>query len=396
MRVLIAAYTCTPGSSSEPGVGWSFVRAAAMDYEVVLLTLPRNTEALESALTKERVRGVRIIPVPSPRWLLHYQGRVGLGTLDYLIWQWRVWAAARTLREHVDVAHHVTYGNDWLPSGLHFLRGVPVVWGPVGGAAPLPRRLLRYLSPRGIAEELLRELATRPIRVLTVALVRWSGCCVVAANSHTAGWFRWLGVPVFIEPTAAMPADLAAASVPRINSGSRRAVFIGRLSSWKGPYLALHTMAELGAEWRLDVYGTGSEQPRMRRVAKRLGIADRVHFLGWRPREEIWQALQEADVLVFPAMHDPQPYTVAEAVRSGCPVVCLDVGGAPLLIEGTPGAAVKPDAQTPRRLAEAMRSVRRYPPSDRWNADRLPGRLAEWYATAIAVKRGASPNATVR
>ena len=150
----------------------------------------------------------------------------------------------------------------------------------------------------------------------------------------------------------------------------------------------MHALAEMPSTWRLDMYGTGAAAGRIRRLARRLGVSDRVHLRGERPREEIFAALERADALLFPSMHDSSPYAVAEAVRAGCPVVCLDVGGPPALISDTPGIAVRPDARAPRRLADAMACVRRHPPSNRWSASRQPALVNRWYAEASQTLTG--------
>jgi glycosyltransferase involved in cell wall biosynthesis len=250
----------------------------------------------------------------------------------------------------------------------------------------MPWRLVRFLSIRGVLSELARELVTRASRRLTSALVRRSGCMVVAMNREVAARFAGLEAPVVVEPHVAVdPVTAPPASVDETASqNGRRALFVGRLLSLKGPYLAIAAMTALPEEWTLDVYGEGPEAAGMRRRAERLGVANRVRLLGQRPREEVRTALQQADVLLFPSMHDSGGWTVAEAVSVGCPVVCLDVCGPPVLIEGTTGEAVPANALAPKRLAEAMIRVRRHPPSDRWSGARLSATVQRWYAQAIA------------
>ncbi len=381
MRVLMSAYTCSPSRGSEPGAGWAFLRAAAQSHDVLLLTSPFESDVLSAALGEGGLRPVRLVLIDNP--LRRLRGGMGIGHLDYLLWQYRAWKVARAHEHEVDVAHHVTYGMDWSPSALHFLRHVPVVWGPVGGTAPAPWRLWRYLSPRGIAREVTREVATRSNRVVTRALVRRSRPLVVATNREVAEFWRRARVPVVIEAQAAVP-PLASAPPARLrNDGKKKAVFVARLAAWKGPYLALQALAALPGEWTLDMYGGGPEEAAIRRRAERLGISHRVRVLGNRPRDEVQQALVDADVLLFPSMHDASGFAVAEAVRVGCPVVCLDVGGPVMLIDGTHGIAVEPDGDAPRNLARAMRSVRREQPSDRWSTDRLAGRVTDWYEAVV-------------
>src|SRR5207302_6397511 len=102
----------------------------------------------------------------------------------------------RSREETFDLAHHATYGSDWLPCALLLLRRTPVVWGSVGGIAPVPWRLARYISVLGIPTEVLRELVTRIVRRLTLRLVRHADCTVVARNRETAEYFGKRGANV--------------------------------------------------------------------------------------------------------------------------------------------------------------------------------------------------------
>jgi glycosyltransferase involved in cell wall biosynthesis len=376
-------------------VGWELLCAAARQHEVILLTQVGTAAELRRDLAAEGIGSVRVIPVRGMAVLGAFEGRLGLGHVEYLAWQYRAWRVARCLQDDVDVAHHVTFGNDWLPAAVHFLDRVPVVWGPVGGTAPVPWRLVRYMSAQGIVRELAREAVTRPIRIWTARQVRRQGCLVVGVNEHTAERFAAVAGRVLVEPHVAMPPAPPKRVVPRPELGGdlgRRAVFAARLSSWKGPYLALHTLALLSPDWRLDFFGVGAELRGLQRRARRLGLEQRLRFLGHRPMDDLRSALDEAHVLLFPSMHDASPFTVAEAVRLGCPVVCLDVGGPPLLIEGTTGLAVAPRGDVPRLLAAAVGRATRHPPSDRWSAMRLANRVTDWYDQAVALPARPGPS----
>ncbi len=388
MRVLICAYVCVPGHGSEPGAGWGFMRAAAQRHEVILMTQPYGVEAVEQALAAEGLELSDVVAFSGPRWLRRFEGRLGLGHLDYFIWQWKAWRAARNLVPRIDVAHHVTFGNDWLPCAFHFLDGAAVVWGPVGGSTPLQWQLSPYLSKRGVAFELIRAILTRTFQRLTALFVRRQGSVVIAGNRDTERVYASLGVPVFVEPDVAIePAASQPTFPPAPENGRRRAVYASRLTAWKGPYLALAAMSRLPAEWELEMFGAGEEDAGVRRRAQELGIAERVHLRGRRPPSDVHAAMATADVLLHPSMHEHASYTVAEAVRAGCPVVCLDVGGPPLLIEGTGGIAVPPDRHAADHLAQAMLRVRRHPPSDRWSVDRLADTVTRWYEAALAARR---------
>jgi glycosyltransferase involved in cell wall biosynthesis len=297
------------------------------------------------------------------------------------------------MRDGIDVAHHATFGTDWMPSAMLFLRGVPVVWGPVGGTSPFPWRLIRFMAPADLASELARETITRTLRLVTAALARRSSCLVVARNRDVEARFERLGLRTVVEPLVGLPEtdkSDAITSPPRAAPEGHQALFISRLTSWKGALLAVHVVAALPEDWRLDMFGEGPRMHRIEALARRLGVEDRVHLLGRRPRKEVFEALAGADVLLFPSMRDSAPYPVVEAIRAGCPVVCLDAAGPPSLIEGTPGVAVRPDRDAPRRLAEAMMSVRRHQPDDRWSLEHLVPRVDGWYLGAVS-SDGAEP-----
>jgi glycosyltransferase involved in cell wall biosynthesis len=65
--------------------------------------------------------------------------------------------------------------------------------------------------------------------------------------------------------------------------------------------------------------------------------------------------MRRANVFLFPSLHDEAGWVVLEAFANGLPVICLDVGGPPVL-GGTPVRIGRMDA-TVRRLAEALDRV---------------------------------------
>jgi glycosyltransferase involved in cell wall biosynthesis len=137
--------------------------------------------------------------------------------------------------------------------------------------------------------------------------------------------------------------------------GEKVALFAARLSPWKGAGLAVRTIALL-PDWKLLVAGSGPDASRLTRLAGRLGLTDRVQYLGNLPRARLFELMRsEADVLLFPSMHEDAGWVVAEAGGSGLPVVALDRGGPPQL-----GAVVvRPGTvnETVERLAACVTSV---------------------------------------
>ena len=81
----------------------------------------------------------------------------------------------------------------------------------------------------------------------------------------------------------------------------------------------------------LQIIGSGPMRAQLEQLAHDLGIADRVQFLGRRPREEVALWMNRADVLCLSSRSEGMPNVVLEARASGLPVVTTPAGAIPEL-----------------------------------------------------------------
>jgi glycosyltransferase involved in cell wall biosynthesis len=142
-------------------------------------------------------------------------------------------------------------------------------------------------------------------------------------------------IPQFgVDPTLYSPAPTAT-TIKR-----RKVVFgyAGRLVSEKGVDVLLRACAGLrGAAWRLDILGEGPERPRLGALARELGIADRVSFLGQVPSTRAAEYYRDMDVLVLPSLTRPNwveqfGRILIEAMACGVAVVGSSSGEIPWVI----------------------------------------------------------------
>jgi glycosyltransferase involved in cell wall biosynthesis len=189
---------------------------------------------------------------------------------------------------------------------------------------------------------------------------------------------------VVLEPNLALddgeliPAtDSALTAAP---SGLRTAIFAARLIPWKGLLLAIESL-RYAPNWRLVVLGDGPERERAREHAIKLGLDERVAFLGRVPRANALAAFAQADAMLFPSFHDSAPWAVGEASALGCPVVCIDAGGPPVMAGRNANVVpVRPSRTLAVRIGARLEQiVDRGVPEKAWRSDRLPGLLATWY-----------------
>lgn len=104
---------------------------------------------------------------------------------------------------------------------------------------------------------------------------------------------------------------------------------LGVIDRQKGHAVALRALAaaarETGRAFRYRIAGTGPEEARLRALAAELGIAEEVSLLGWLEPDAVIGELQEADVLLHPALtHEAYGVAVLEGMAAGLPVLASD------------------------------------------------------------------------
>lgn len=154
-------------------------------------------------------------------------------------------------------------------------------------------------------------------------------------------------LPNFVPARAAPPAPRALFDTP---SGAPLALALGRLHQNKGFDVLLEALAAAPGV-QLWLAGEGPRDADLKDQARRLGIAARVRFLGWRA--DTAALLAAADMLVCPSRHEPLGNVVIEAWAAGVPVIAAASQGPSALIrDGENGLLVPIDAAKP--LATAM------------------------------------------
>jgi glycosyltransferase involved in cell wall biosynthesis len=113
---------------------------------------------------------------------------------------------------------------------------------------------------------------------------------------------------------------------------------MGRLHREKGHDVTLRALARLPGAW-LWLAGSGPEEAALRRLAARLGVAERVRFLGWR--DDAGALYRAADVCVFPSRTEPLGNVVIQAWAYRLPVVAARaIGPSYLITDGEQGLLV--------------------------------------------------------
>jgi glycosyltransferase involved in cell wall biosynthesis len=134
---------------------------------------------------------------------------------------------------------------------------------------------------------------------------------------------------------------------------------LGRISTWKGQDVMIRALAEpplrAGATIGLiagEVWpGADGRLAVLHRLARQLGVEDRVRFVGFR--DDVENVYGAADLVAVPSTApDPLPGAAIEAAAAGCTVIASAHGGLPEIIrDGATGRLVAPG--DPEALARA-------------------------------------------
>jgi glycosyltransferase involved in cell wall biosynthesis len=357
MRILLSAYACEPGKGSEPGVGWNHVKQAARFHEVWVLTRSNNRAGIEEALAMEPMPNVHWIYFDFPRWASFWKkGQRGI-RLYYSLWQLVMYWKARKLHREVrlDLAHHVTFVTYWLPTFLPLLP-IPFIWGPVGGGESAPRSFRSSFSLKGRMYEATRKFA-RTISEFNpfVRLAARRAAIALATTKETAARLEILGckrVSILAEAALSAKEISELGEIPIREGGPFRVLSLGRLLHWKGFELGLRAFARFQARFPNTEYwliGGGPERQFLERLSRELGVEKKVVFFGKLPRNQVLEKLAACDVLLFPSLHDSGGWVTLEAMASGRPVVCLDLGGPAVMATEETGIkilAINPEQAT--------------------------------------------------
>jgi glycosyltransferase involved in cell wall biosynthesis len=128
---------------------------------------------------------------------------------------------------------------------------------------------------------------------------------------------------------------------------------VGRLIPIKGHIVLLRAFAEARQalpDIVLDIAGRGPLEPALKALARELGIANSVRFLGYV--SPIQAAIEQASAVVVPSMGEGFGMVALEAMERGRPVIAAEIGGLGELVQdGETGRLVAAGEVEPLRRA---------------------------------------------
>jgi glycosyltransferase involved in cell wall biosynthesis len=365
LKLLISAYACEPGKGSEPGVGWRWaLETAALGHDVWVLTRSNNEPGINREMTRighpANLHFIYFDLSPRVRWWK----RGGFSVhIYYLLWQWGAYKFARQqhTEQRFDAVHHLTFGVIRHPSFMGRL-GIPFIVGPLGGGERAPRALRKPLAFSGRIKDTLRDTVNWLARYDPWLRQMYAQAALILMKTpQSLSWLPQkyqgkahcmleIGIDARLDTATQYPE-------PAKNYQTLHLIYVGRFLYWKGMDLGLRAAAELmqrGLPLRLTMIGQGRERKRWQTLTAQLKLAGCVTWVPWMKQQDLLHAYRTFDALLFPSLHDSSGNVVLEAMASGLPVVCLDLGGPAQLVDETCGRVVAVDDRDAQQVITAM------------------------------------------
>lgn len=182
---------------------------------------------------------------------------------------------------------------------------------------------------------------------------------------ETSPWLRPVRQKCVIVPLGVDTHRFALPTTPY--DGPPTLLFVGKLRYYKGLDDLLHALIQM-PEVRFNIVGQGPMRRPWEALARELGVADRVHFLGEVNDADLPVLYHQAHLFVLPANARAEAFgtVLLEAMAAGLPCITTEVGtGTSWVVQdGLTGLVVPP--RDPEALAGAIRQL-------------LTDRVARWH-----------------
>ena len=109
-------------------------------------------------------------------------------------------------------------------------------------------------------------------------------------------------------------------------------LFAHRLSERKGAHYLIDIAKKIPDNAILVVLGEGPLMPKLMHEAKNGKLHSKIRFFGWKPHDEVMQAIAASDMFIMPSDEEGFPHVLLETMALKIPFVAFAVGGVPEIV----------------------------------------------------------------
>lgn len=350
LKILVNVYACSPKRGSEPGMGWNWCTYLAKHCELHIITEEEFRENIEAALTtlpqKENMHFYYNPVTEKVRKMARNQGDWRFYRY-YEKWQRKTLEIAKLIiaEQKIDILHQLNMIGFREPGYLWKIKGIPFVWGPIGGIKQFPipylqgadtkTRLAYYL--KNVINILQLKYDVRVNRALNRASLLISS---IPDSYRALKKYKKIDSVIIPETGSFITDDVP---TKRFHNEKFQVMWVGKFDFCKQLALALKTLATTNNKHIiLNVYGKGNEvqERKAKLLAKNLNISDQVIWHGNKPQAVVQQAMREAHLFFFTSVSEDTSTVVLEAISNRLPILCFNACGFGGIVDETVGRKI--------------------------------------------------------
>ena len=337
VKVVIAAYACSPSWGSEQGIGWNWSIEIAKFCEVFVITEGEFRDEIEKALPLLEQRDnihfiynnvsdkVRRMCWNQGDWRFYYY---------YRQWQKKTLEIAKQIckTHHIDIVHQLTMQGFREPGLLWKLKEQKFVWGPVGGFGYMPLSFMKEAPFRVKVFRLIKNVANYlqfKYQPNVQSAFKRADAIIAATNESQTMIERAFHkkVTMLNDTGCDDKVKVALEKNERVDGDTFHIIWVGKFDFRKMLGPALRTIAELKhLNIKFHIVGTGDEA-KYKCQADSLNISDICEWHGQVAHEKVNEMMQKADLFFFSSIMEATSTVVMEAIQNHLPIICFDTCG---------------------------------------------------------------------
>lgn len=360
-KILVCAYSCEPGFSSEQEIGWKWSNLLSEFNDVYVLTRLSNKNTIEEYMVQNNIKNdLKFIYYDLPGWARKWKrGERGL-YLYYTLWQWGAYLKARSVHrsENFDIVHYITFGSLLLPNFMS-LMPTKFVLGPVGGGENVPLKFIGEFSTKGKIAEIIRH-TVQHLQILNplflIQCFRSDKILVRTKETYKMIPFIFRHKTELMLETG-VPEELLDYKTKEIRT-SQEITFItvGRFIHSKINLLTLKVILAFKERYNIPfkfyIIGDGHERKKLEAFCKDNHLEENVIFTGRISREKVFEYLSKSDIYFSTTFKEGGTWAFFEAVAMGLPVACLKISGPDMIVAD--GCGIKVEPTNPEEVVDKL------------------------------------------
>lgn len=358
LNILINAYAVAPNWGSEQGMGWNWIINIAKYCKCYVITEGEWRKEIENAIDKLPQKDniifyynpvsdkVRKMCWNQGDWRFYYY---------YHKWQKKTLEIAKQIcNEHkIDITHQLNMVGFREPGLLWKIKGIPHVWGPVGGMENIPISYLKNINVKQktfcIIKNIINKLQYRYQFNVRQAIKHSS--ILISAVKGVEDIFKriYKKESILINETGCISSFNHITKNENRDTTRLNLLWVGKFDFRKQLEIALQTIAKLKhLNIILHICGTGSDNQinKYKSLCSKLEIDNKCIWYGKIENQDIMKLMQNMDIFFFTSIMDLTSTVVLEAIQNHLPIICHDICGFGPIVNNSIGRKI--DLKTPK------------------------------------------------